>query len=45
VTCTSAPISSFKICGTPGYTAPEVFLGPYDERCDLFSAGCVFFEM
>ena len=45
VTCTSAPVSSFKICGTPGYTAPEVFLGPYDERCDLFSAGCIFFEM
>ncbi len=50
VTCTSAPITSFKICGTPGYTAPEVFNWTkndrvYNEKCDIFSAGCIFFEM
>ncbi len=50
VTCTSALITSFKICGTPGYTAPEVFNWTkndrvYNEKCDIFSAGCIFFEM
>ena len=50
VTCISAPVSSFKICGTPGYTAPEVFNSMkndrvYNEKCDIFSAGCIFFEM
>ena len=50
VTCTSAPVKSFKICGTPGYTAPEVFNLTknditYNEKCDIFSAGCIFFEM
>jgi len=47
VTCTSAPVSSFKVCGTPGYAAPEIFdnEGNYDEKCDVFSAGCIFFEM
>jgi len=42
----------FKKCGTPGYIAPEVFKydqkNPstnYDHRCDVFSAGCIFFYM
>ena len=42
----------FKKCGTPGYIAPEVFkydekntLTRYDDRCDVFSAGCIFFYM
>ncbi len=42
----------FKKCGTPGYIAPEVFKydekNPstnYDDRCDVFSAGCIFFYM
>eukprot|EP00331_Platyophrya_macrostoma_P004586 CAMPEP_0176430336 /NCGR_PEP_ID=MMETSP0127-20121128/14191_1 /TAXON_ID=938130 /ORGANISM="Platyophrya macrostoma, Strain WH" /LENGTH=634 /DNA_ID=CAMNT_0017812203 /DNA_START=8 /DNA_END=1912 /DNA_ORIENTATION=- len=42
----------FKKCGTPGYIAPEVFkydeknpLTNYNERCDVFSAGCILFYM
>ena len=42
----------FKKCGTPGYMAPEVFRfnermpsTDYDDRCDIFSIGCIFFEM
>jgi len=36
-------------CGTPGYTAPEVFhaikedLNSYDHKCDLFSVGVVMY--
>jgi len=42
----------FKKCGTPGYIAPEVFRydednsdTDYDERCDVFSVGCMLFHM
>ena len=42
----------FKKCGTPGYIAPEVFkydeknhLTNYDDRCDVFSAGCILFYL
>ena len=42
----------FKKCGTPGYIAPEVFkfdakvpTTSYDDRCDVFSAGCILFYM
>jgi len=42
----------FKKCGTPGYIAPEIYkfvekdpLTSYDDRCDIFSAGCIFFYM
>lgn len=42
----------FKKCGTPGYIAPEVFkydeknpLTFYDDRCDVFSAGCILFYL
>jgi len=41
-----------KMCGSPGYLAPEVLdydekfpETKYNDRCDLFSAGCVFFRM
>lgn len=29
--------------GTPYYLAPEVILGKYDKRCDLWSLGVVAF--
>lgn len=42
----------FKKCGTPGYIAPEVFKYDakntatfYDDKCDVFSAGCILFYM
>jgi len=31
--------------GTPLYMAPEVLLGPYDARVDLWSFGVIFYEM
>jgi serine/threonine protein kinase len=32
--------------GTPGYVAPEIISGePMDARCDLYSFGCVAYEL
>ena len=39
----------FKRCGTPGFVAPEILVYKegqgdfYDEKCDVFSAGIIFF--
>ncbi|CAD8127845.1 unnamed protein product [Paramecium sonneborni] len=40
----------YKRCGTPGFVAPEVLkyndYGPfYNEKCDVFSAGIIFYMM
>jgi len=42
----------FDRCGTPGYIAPEVFSfnkedpeTAYNDKCDVFSIGCIFFQM
>ncbi len=42
--------ASMGICGTPGYIAPEILKSSqenrvYDDKVDVFSAGCIFFEM
>ena len=31
--------------GSPAYMAPEVFMGEYDEKCDVYSFGMVLWEM
>jgi ribonuclease HIII len=36
---------SFTICGTAGYTPPEVWRGEGDETCDVFMAGVTYYEM
>jgi calcium-dependent protein kinase len=36
----------FSRCGTPGFVAPEVFMGKqYDCNADIFSAGVIFYIM
>jgi len=40
----------FSRCGTPGYVAPEVILykdndKQYNQKCDIFSAGVIFYVM
>jgi len=33
-------------CGTPYYMAPEIFeMRDYDSRADIWSTGCIYFEM
>ena len=38
----------FKRCGTPGFVAPEILAYKegdsfYDQKCDIFSAGVIFY--
>ena len=39
----------FKRCGTPGYVAPEILLfgknKKYNEKCDIFSLGVIFYYL
>lgn len=37
-------------CGTPGYVAPEILnldtkINEYNEKCDIFSLGVIFYKM
>lgn len=32
-------------CGTPEYCAPEVFRGPYNIECDMWSLGVLVYVM
>jgi len=34
------------VCGTPGFTAPEIFLGkPYNGQCDVWSLGVTYYNL
>ncbi|CAK60031.1 unnamed protein product (macronuclear) [Paramecium tetraurelia] len=39
------PSQDLRVCGTPGYAAPEKFKDSYNEKVDLFSIGCIFFKL
>ena len=41
----------YRYCGSSGYMAPEVSECEsdknkiYDEKCDIFSLGCIFYQI
>ena len=49
-TWTTAQTYPFPKCGTPGYVAPEIanlkdLTYKYDQICDIFSVGCIFYKL
>ena len=43
-TTTDEPLK--RKCGSPGYSAPEIFLKQsYNYKCDMFSLGAVFYSL
>ena len=44
--CFTDNINTFRLCGTPGYMAPEVLRDKdYDTQVDVFSAGVILFAL
>lgn len=44
------PVYLYYRCGTPGYVAPEILnldtkINEYNEKCDIFSLGVIFYKM
>ncbi|CAD8147896.1 unnamed protein product [Paramecium pentaurelia] len=44
------PLQKLTICGTPGYIAPEILKHTnkeeyFTEKCDIFSAGVIFYKL
>ncbi|CAK70666.1 unnamed protein product (macronuclear) [Paramecium tetraurelia] len=44
------PLQKLSVCGTPGYIAPEILKHAdkeeyFTEKCDIFSAGVIFFKL
>ena len=42
---TKSKVLLHEIAGTPYYMAPEVLDGNYNEKADIWSLGCVLYEM
>lgn len=36
---------SSRVGGTPSYMSPEMFMGSFSEKCDIWSLGVIFFRL
>eukprot|EP01017_Pseudomicrothorax_dubius_P037265 TRINITY_DN5442_c0_g2_i4.p1 TRINITY_DN5442_c0_g2~~TRINITY_DN5442_c0_g2_i4.p1 ORF type:complete len:529 (-),score=76.26 TRINITY_DN5442_c0_g2_i4:85-1671(-) len=45
VACTTEKTTNVRVCGTPGYMAPEMFQGRLSPKVDIFAAGMLFYSL